>query len=79
MTEYTWPELLRPSRLVFYLQHNTLRFVSPLTRTTQALRREGARSAPKARRPSRATPSPCSATTAPCATTRRAASSATGR
>lgn len=43
MTEYAWPELLRPSRLVFYLQHNTLRFVSPLTRSTQALRREGAR------------------------------------
>ena len=43
MVEYAWPELLRPSRLVFYLQHNTLRFVSPVTRATQVMRREGAR------------------------------------
>ena len=27
MTEYAWPAVLRPSRLSFYLQHNTLRFV----------------------------------------------------
>ena len=32
MTEYAWPAELRPSRQVFYLQHNTLRFVSPVTR-----------------------------------------------
>jgi len=31
MTEYAWPAVLRPSRLSFYLQHNTLRFVSPVT------------------------------------------------
>jgi len=43
MTEYAWPAMLRPSRLSFYLQHNTLRFVSPVTRATQVLRREGAR------------------------------------
>jgi len=43
MTELVWPETLRPSRLVFYLQHNTLRFTSPVTRATQVLRREGAR------------------------------------
>ncbi|MFL1463996.1 hypothetical protein ACI6QG_17425 [Roseococcus sp. DSY-14] len=43
MTEYAWPPELRPSRQVFYLQPNTLRFVSPLTRQTQVLRREGAR------------------------------------
>ncbi|OYW10708.1 MAG: hypothetical protein B7Z53_00295 [Rhodospirillales bacterium 12-71-4] len=43
MTEYAWPATLRPSRLSFYLQHNTLRFVSPVTRATQVLRREGAR------------------------------------
>jgi hypothetical protein len=43
MTEYAWPETIRPSRLVFYLQHNTLRFTSPVTRSTQVLRREGAR------------------------------------
>ena len=43
MVEYAWPEVLRPSRLVFYLQHNTTRFVSPVTRATQVLRREGAR------------------------------------
>jgi len=43
MTEYAWPAVLRPSRLSFYLQHNTLRFVSPVTRATQVLRREGAR------------------------------------
>ncbi|MBX6747817.1 MAG: hypothetical protein IRY87_37770, partial [Acetobacteraceae bacterium] len=43
MVEYAWPEALRPSRLVFYLQHNTLRFVSPVTRATQVMRREGAR------------------------------------
>lgn len=43
MVEYAWPEALRPSRLVFYLQHNTTRFVSPVTRATQVLRREGAR------------------------------------
>lgn len=43
MTEYAWPEILRPSRLVFYLQHNTMRFTSPVTRSTQVLRREGAR------------------------------------
>ncbi len=42
MTEYAWPTTLRPSRLSFYLQHNTLRFVSPVTRATQVLRREGA-------------------------------------
>lgn len=42
MTEYAWPAVLRPSRLSFYLQHNTLRFVSPVTRATQVLRREGA-------------------------------------
>jgi hypothetical protein len=43
MTEYAWPAELRPSRQVFYLQHNTLRFVSPVTRQAQVLRREGAR------------------------------------
>ena len=43
MVEYAWPEALRPSRLTFYLQHNTTRFVSPVTRATQVLRREGAR------------------------------------
>lgn len=43
MTEYAWPTILRPSQLVFYLQPNTARFVSPVTRTTQVLRREGAR------------------------------------
>ena len=43
MTEYAWPEALRPTRLTFYLQHNTTRFVSPVTRATQVLRREGAR------------------------------------
>ncbi len=43
MPELTWPAVLRPSRLTFYLQHNTLRFVSPVTRATQVLRREGAR------------------------------------
>jgi len=43
MTEYAWPAVLRPSRLSFYLQHNTLRFVSPVTRATQVLRRGGAR------------------------------------
>jgi hypothetical protein len=34
---------LRPTRLSFYLQHNTLRFASPITRVTQVMRREGAR------------------------------------
>ncbi|MCA4914534.1 MAG: hypothetical protein ING95_16020 [Roseomonas sp.] len=29
MVEYAWPEALRPTRLTFYLQHNTTRFVSP--------------------------------------------------
>jgi hypothetical protein len=43
VVEYAWPDTLRPSRLVFYLQHNTTRFVSPVTRATQVLRREGAR------------------------------------
>ena len=43
MTEYAWPVTLRPSRLSFYLQHNTLRFVSPVSRATQVLRRDGAR------------------------------------
>ena len=43
MTEYAWPAALRPSRLSFYLQHNTLRFVSPVSRATQVLRRDGAR------------------------------------
>jgi hypothetical protein len=43
MVEHAWPEVLRPSRLTFYLQHNTARFVSPVTRQTQVLRREGAR------------------------------------
>lgn len=43
MTEYPWPEVLRPARMSFYLQHNTLRFASPITRATQVLRREGAR------------------------------------
>ncbi|WP_027285902.1 hypothetical protein [Rubritepida flocculans] len=43
MTEYAWPAELRPSRQVFYLQPNTPRFVSPITRQTQVLRREGAR------------------------------------
>jgi len=43
MTEYAWPTVLRPSRLSFYLQHNTLRFASPITRATHVLRREGAR------------------------------------
>ncbi|WP_135471016.1 hypothetical protein [Crenalkalicoccus roseus] len=43
MTEYAWPAVLRPSRLSFYLQHNTLRFASPITRVTQVMRREGAR------------------------------------
>ena len=43
MVEYAWPEALRPSRLSFYLQHNTTRFVSPVTRATQVMRREGAR------------------------------------
>ena len=43
MPEYAWPDALRPARLVFYLQHNTLRFVSPVTRATQVLRRDGAR------------------------------------
>ena len=43
MTEYAWPTALRPSRLSFYLQHNTLRFASPITRATHVLRREGAR------------------------------------
>lgn len=43
MTEFSWPPELRPSRQVFYLQPNTLRFVSPITRQTQVLRREGAR------------------------------------
>ena len=43
MTEYAWPPSLRPSRLSFYLQHNTLRFVSPVSRATQVLRRDGAR------------------------------------
>jgi len=37
MTEYAWPAVLRPSRLSFYLQHNTLRFVSPVTRVSNAL------------------------------------------
>ena len=43
MTEYAWPPSLRPTRLSFYLQHNTLRFASPITRATQVMRREGAR------------------------------------
>ncbi|PHK93830.1 hypothetical protein CR162_16285 [Pseudoroseomonas rhizosphaerae] len=43
MVEYAWPEALRPTRLTFYLQHNTTRFVSPVTRATQVMRREGAR------------------------------------
>lgn len=43
MTEYAWPSALRPTRLSFYLQHNTLRFASPITRVTQVMRREGAR------------------------------------
>ncbi len=43
MTEYAWPAALRPTRLSFYLQHNTLRFASPITRVTQVMRREGAR------------------------------------
>jgi hypothetical protein len=43
MTEYARPPTLRPSRLSLYLQHNTLRFVSPVTRATQLARREGAR------------------------------------
>jgi len=43
MPEYAWPDALRPARLIFYLQHNTLRFVSPVTRATQVLRRDGAR------------------------------------
>ena len=43
MPEYAWPAELRPSRQVFYLQHNTLRFLSPVTRQAQVLRREGAR------------------------------------
>ena len=43
MVEYAWPEILRPTRLTFYLQHNTTRFVSPITRQAQVLRREGAR------------------------------------
>ena len=43
MVEYAWPDMLRPTRQVFYLQHNTTRFVSPVTRATQVLRREGAR------------------------------------
>ena len=43
MVEYAWPEALRPTRLTFYLQHNTTRFVSPITRQAQVLRREGAR------------------------------------
>ncbi|HYZ32621.1 MAG TPA: hypothetical protein VE684_10120 [Crenalkalicoccus sp.] len=41
--ELAWPEVLRPSRLSFYLQHNTLRFACPVTRATQVMRREGAR------------------------------------
>ena len=41
MTEYAWPASLRPSRLSFYLQHNTQRFVSPVSRATQVLRRDG--------------------------------------
>ncbi len=43
MTEYPWPAALRPSQLSFYLQHNTLRFTSPITRAAQVMRREGAR------------------------------------
>jgi hypothetical protein len=43
MVEYAWPDALRPTRLTFYLQHNTTRFVSPITRQAQVLRREGAR------------------------------------
>ena len=54
MTEYAWPATLRPSRLSFYLQHNTLRFVSPVSRATQVLRRDGARWIAEARRQTRA-------------------------
>ena len=43
MTEYAWPAMLRPPPSSFYSQHNMLRFVSPVTRATQVLRREGAR------------------------------------
>ena len=43
MNEYAWPAVLRPTRLSFYLRHNTLRFASPITRVTQVMRREGAR------------------------------------
>jgi hypothetical protein len=42
MTEYAWPPALRPTRLSFYLQRNTLRLASPITRVTQVMRREGA-------------------------------------
>jgi hypothetical protein len=43
MPEYAWPPALRPTRLSFYLQHNSLRFASPITHVTQVMRREGAR------------------------------------
>jgi hypothetical protein len=41
MTEYAWPAVLRPSRLSFYLQHNTLRFVSPVYRRGRRTPLEG--------------------------------------
>jgi len=50
MTEYAWPAVLRPSRLSCYLQHNALRFVSPVTGATEELRSEGARWVAEARR-----------------------------
>ena len=43
MAEYGWPSALRPTRLSFCLQRNTLRFASPITRATQVMRHEGAR------------------------------------
>ena len=39
LTEYAWPEALRPTRLTFYLQHNTTRFVSPVRRRPHSARR----------------------------------------
>ncbi len=37
MPEYAWPDALRPARLVFYLQHNTLRFMAITIRLEEAL------------------------------------------
>ncbi len=43
MTVYTWPTDRGPSEVTFFLEANTLRTESPLSRTTQVLSRPGSR------------------------------------